>query len=145
MTPFDLTPPQVTYGYNDSSVSAPEPAWLKFARTIYESHPILLLFGSAGVSAVLGSLDNAVSIAVAIVIVVPGGYLSAPLGPIVQAVLVGWVQAQRSEESLAALNKLVPHHCHDIQGGRQLHLLANELVPGGVVTFQVDSSQFSVS
>ncbi|KAG8796193.1 High affinity Ca2+/Mn2+ P-type ATPase-like protein [Ceratobasidium sp. 428] len=60
---------RATYGYNEFSVSAPEPAWLKFAKTIYESH-LILLFGSAAVSAVLGNLDDAVSIAVAIIIVV---------------------------------------------------------------------------
>ncbi|QRV86940.1 calcium transporting, ATPase type 2C [Ceratobasidium sp. AG-Ba] len=112
---------RATYGYNEFSVSSPEPAWLKFAKTIYESHLILLLFGSAAVSALLGNLDDAVSIAVAIIIVVT----------------VGFVQERRSEESLAALNKLVPHHCHIIRDGHQLHLLANELVPGDIVTFQV--------
>ncbi|KAG9079087.1 High affinity Ca2+/Mn2+ P-type ATPase-like protein, partial [Ceratobasidium sp. 370] len=112
---------RATYGYNEFSVSSPEPAWLKFAKTIYESHLILLLFGSAAVSALLGNLDDAVSIAVAIIIVVT----------------VGFVQERRSEESLAALNKLVPHHCHIIRDGQQLHLLANELVPGDIVTFQV--------
>ncbi|CCO31399.1 hypothetical protein BN14_05440 [Rhizoctonia solani AG-1 IB] len=100
---------------------APEPAWLKFAKTIYESHLILLLFGSAAVSALLGNLDDAISIAVAIFIVVT----------------VGYVQERRSEESLNALNKLVPHHCHIIRDGQQVHLLANELVPGDVVTFNV--------
>ncbi|KAG9126343.1 High affinity Ca2+/Mn2+ P-type ATPase-like protein [Ceratobasidium sp. 392] len=104
------------YGYNEFSVSAPEPAWLKFAKTIYESHLILLLFGSAAVSAVLGNLDDVVSIAAAIIIV---------------------VTERRSEESLAALNKLVPHHCHIILDAQQLHHLANELVPGDIVTFQV--------
>ncbi|KAG8717216.1 High affinity Ca2+/Mn2+ P-type ATPase-like protein, partial [Ceratobasidium sp. 394] len=112
---------RASYGYNEFSVSSPEPAWLKFAKTIYESHLILLLFGSAAVSALLGNLDDAVSIAVAIIIVVT----------------VGYVQERRSEESLAALNKLVPHHCHIIRDGQQLHLLANELVPGDIVTFQV--------
>ncbi|ELU39621.1 calcium-transporting ATPase 1 [Rhizoctonia solani AG-1 IA] len=100
---------------------APEPAWLKFAKTIYESHLILLLFGSAAVSALLGNLDDAISIAVAIFIVVT----------------VGYVQERRSEESLAALNKLVPHHCHILRDGQQVHLLANELVPGDLVTFHV--------
>ncbi|KAF8755161.1 Ca-transporting ATPase [Rhizoctonia solani] len=110
---------RATFGYNEFSVSAPEPAWLKFAKTIYESHLILLLFGSAAVSALLGNLDDAISIAVAIFIVVT----------------VGYVQERRSEESLAALNKLVPHHCHILRDGQQVHLLANELVPGDLVTF----------
>ncbi|KAB5592664.1 Calcium-transporting P-type ATPase, PMR1-type protein [Ceratobasidium theobromae] len=112
---------RATYGYNEFSVSTPEPAWLKFAKTIYESHFILLLFGSAAISALLGNFDDAVSITVAILIVVT----------------VGYVQEWRSEESLAALNKLVPHHCHILRDGHQVHLLANELVPGDIVTFQV--------
>ncbi|KAB5589514.1 ATPase, Ca++ transporting, type 2C, member 2 [Ceratobasidium theobromae] len=112
---------RATYGYNEFSVSTPEPAWLKFAKTIYESHLILLLFGSAAISALLGNFDDAVSITVAILIVVT----------------VGYVQERRSEESLAALNKLVPHHCHILRDGHQVHLLANELVPGDIVTFQV--------
>ena len=51
--------------------------WLKFVKTIYESHLILLLFGSAAVSALMGNLDDAVSIAVAILIVVTGELLSS--------------------------------------------------------------------
>jgi P-type Ca2+ transporter type 2C len=34
-----------------------------------------------------------------------------------------------------ALNKLIPHHCHIIRDGEQIHLLANELVPCDLVTF----------
>jgi magnesium-transporting ATPase (P-type) len=33
------------------------------------------------------------------------------------------------------LNKLVPHHCHIIRDGEQIHLLANEVVPGDLITF----------
>jgi len=49
--------------------------------------------------------------------------------------IVGFVQERRSEQSLEALNKLVPHHCHIIRDGKQIHLLANEVVPGDLVTF----------
>jgi magnesium-transporting ATPase (P-type) len=45
------------------------------------------------------------------------------------------VQEQRSEQSLQALNKLVPHHCHVLREGQTFHILANELVPGDIVTF----------
>lgn len=48
---------------------------------------------------------------------------------------VGFVQEHRSEKSLEALNKLVPHHCHIIRDGEQIHLLANEVVPGDLVIF----------
>ncbi len=67
----------------------------------------------------MGNIDDAVSITVAVLIVLT----------------VGFVQEQRSEKSLEALNKLVPHHCHVVREHETLHVLANELVPGDVVTF----------
>ncbi|KAI0365072.1 calcium-transporting ATPase [Pilatotrama ljubarskyi] len=108
-----------THGYNEFTVSTPEPLLVKFAKTIYENPLILLLCGSAVVSAVMGNIDDSVSITVAVLIVLT----------------VGFVQEQRSEKSLEALNKLVPHHCHLIRDGKPLHMLANELVPGDIVTF----------
>ncbi|KAJ3796220.1 Ca-transporting ATPase [Lentinula aff. detonsa] len=107
------------YGYNEFSVSAPEPVLLKFAKTIYESPLILLLCGSATVSAIMGNIDDAVSITVAVLIVLT----------------VGFVQERRSEKSLEALNKLVPHHCHVVRSSQTHHILANELVPGDLVSF----------
>jgi P-type Ca2+ transporter type 2C len=59
----------------------------------------------------------------------------SPSRAFISTISVGFVQEQRSEQSLEALNKLVPHHCHIIRDGEQLHLLANELVPGDLVTF----------
>ncbi|KAG6830949.1 hypothetical protein H0H87_006710 [Tephrocybe sp. NHM501043] len=108
-----------THGYNEFSVSTPEPVLLKFAKTIYESPLILLLCGSATVSAIMGNIDDAVSITVAVLIVLT----------------VGFIQERRSEKSLEALNKLVPHHCHVLREGETKHVLANELVPGDIVTF----------
>ncbi|KIJ51258.1 hypothetical protein M422DRAFT_244442 [Sphaerobolus stellatus SS14] len=112
---------QAVHGYNEFSVSTPEPVLIKFAKTIYESPLILLLFASAIISAIMGNIDDAVSITIAILIVLT----------------VGFIQEQRSEKSLEALNKLVPHHCHLIRDSRTYHLLANELVPGDIVTFTV--------
>ncbi|KAJ8509298.1 hypothetical protein ONZ45_g8513 [Pleurotus djamor] len=107
------------HGYNEFSVTTPEPLLLKFAKTIYESPLILLLCGSACVSAIMGNIDDAVSITIAVLIVLT----------------VGFVQERRSEKSLEALNKLVPHHCHVIRESQSMHILANELVPGDIVTF----------
>ena len=61
------------HGYNEFDVPSPEPLLIKFVKTIYESPLILLLFGSAIVSAVVGNVDDAVSITVAILIVLTGG------------------------------------------------------------------------
>ncbi|KAF9463547.1 Ca-transporting ATPase [Collybia nuda] len=115
----DISNLRDTHGYNEFSVSTPEPMLLKFAKTIYESPLILLLCGSASVSAIMGNIDDAVSITVAVLIVLT----------------VGFVQEHRSEKSLEALNKLVPHHCHVLRERETIHVLANELVPGDIVTF----------
>ncbi|KAF8806624.1 Ca-transporting ATPase [Phlegmacium glaucopus] len=115
----DINTLRAQHGYNEFSVASPEPLLLKFAKTIYESPLILLLCGSATVSALMGNVDDAISITVAVLIVLT----------------VGFVQERRSEKSLEALNKLVPHHCHVIREGETLHVLANELVPGDLVKF----------
>lgn len=60
---------------------------------------ILLLLGSAVVSVLIGNLDDAVSITLAVIIVVT----------------VGFVQEYRSEKSLEALNNLVPHYANLIR------------------------------
>ena len=130
---------QAVHGYNEFSVQTPEPLLVKFAKTIYESPLILLLFGSAFVSAIMGNIDDAVSITIAILIVLTGVYLAfvVPMVFLTNSFSVGFVQERRSEKSLEALNKLVPHHCHLIRDSRPIHLLANELVPGDIVTFGV--------
>lgn len=68
----DISNLRETHGYNEFSVSTPEPILLKFAKTIYESPLILLLCGSASVSAIMGNIDDAVSITVAVLIVLTG-------------------------------------------------------------------------
>lgn len=61
-------------------MSSPEPLLLKFAKTIYESPLILLLCGSAVVSAAMGNIDDAVSITVAILIVLTGKSCTTLIG-----------------------------------------------------------------
>lgn len=50
-------------------------------------------------------------------------------------VTLAFVQEYRSEKSLQALNKLVPHYCHVLRDGQLCTLLASELVPGDIVQF----------
>ena len=106
------------HGYNEFSVSSPEPVWLKFAKGIYESPLILLLCGSATISAIMGNIDDAISITVAVLIVLTGTrrfvFFRLSVSHIV-SFIVGFIQERRSEKSLEALNKLVPHHCHVIR------------------------------
>ncbi|TKY88783.1 hypothetical protein EX895_002414 [Sporisorium graminicola] len=105
-------------GYNEFAVRAGDDPWKKFLAQFQEPL-ILLLLGSAAVSLLIGQIDDAVSITIAIVIVIS----------------VAFYQEQKSEKSLEALNKLVPHYCHLVRDGVTSSLLANELVPGDVVTF----------
>ncbi|GAA5909288.1 hypothetical protein JCM6882_003789 [Rhodosporidiobolus microsporus] len=106
-------------GPNEFEVDAKEPTWKKFLGKFYEDPLILLLLASAGVSVVVGNYDDAASILAAVFIVIT----------------VGFIQEQRSEKSLEALNKLVPHYCHLIRNGQKTTQLANVLVPGDLVTF----------
>jgi Ca2+-transporting ATPase len=156
----DINILRANHGYNEFSVASPEPLLLKFAKTIYESPLILLLCGSATISALMGNIDDAISITVAVLIVLTGMNCCDHVGNVEGtnfSISVGFVQERRSEESLEALNKLVPHHCNVIRygsilslrllwltnihrhfsdndrEGKTLHVLANELVPGDLV------------
>ncbi len=86
------------HGRNELTREEPEPLWLRFVKQFKETL-ILLLLGSAAVSFIMGNLEDAISIAAAVTIVVS----------------VGFVQEYRSEKSLEALNRLVPHYAHLIR------------------------------
>jgi Ca2+-transporting ATPase len=105
-------------GPNEFSVKPQDPAYLKFLEQFKEPL-IMLLLGSAVISMLMGEWDDAISITLAVVVVIT----------------VGFVQEQRSEKSLEALSKLVPHYCHLLRDSQTSTVLANELVPGDVVTF----------
>ncbi|BEI93292.1 uncharacterized protein CcaverHIS019_0509200 [Cutaneotrichosporon cavernicola] len=109
------------YGMNEFELPPDEPLWLKFSKQVYENPLILLLLGSSVLSGLMGNYDDAVCVVVAVTIVLT----------------VGFVQEQRSEKSLEALNKLVPHYCNLVRDGRAHTPLANTLVPGDLVTFGV--------
>lgn len=101
---------------------------MRFFKQFVESPLILLLLGSAAVSFMMGNMEDAVSITLAVVIVVA----------------VGFVQEYRSEKSLEALNKLVPHYAHLVRGRpvdgesgspTSSTVMAGQLVPGDLVIF----------
>lgn len=87
------------HGPNEIPHDPPEPIWLRFVKQFQEPL-IALLLVSAGASLLLGNKDDALSIAVAVTIVVS----------------VGFVQEYRSEKSIEALNHLVPNHAHLVRG-----------------------------
>ncbi|KAF2819790.1 calcium-transporting P-type ATPase-like protein [Ophiobolus disseminans] len=103
------------HGHNELPHEEPEPLWLRFVKQFKETL-ILLLLGSAAVSVFIGNFDDAVSITIAVTIVVT----------------VGFVQEYRSEKSLEALNQLVPHSAHIIRAGTEQ--LPSKRVPNGTAT-----------
>ncbi|PMD60632.1 calcium-transporting ATPase type 2C member 1 [Hyaloscypha bicolor E] len=86
-------------GPNELPHEEPEPLWLRFLKQFKEPLIVLLLC-SAGASVLVGNKDDAISIAVAVTIVVS----------------VGFIQEYRSEKSIEALSHLVPNHAHLIRG-----------------------------
>jgi Ca2+-transporting ATPase len=101
------------YGPNEFDPGEKESLFAKYIDQ-FKNPLILLLLASAMISLLMSHYDDAVSITMAIVIVVT----------------VAFVQEYRSEKSLEALNKLVPHRCHCIRDGRVEELLAAELFQG---------------
>ncbi|TPX71624.1 hypothetical protein CcCBS67573_g06110 [Chytriomyces confervae] len=82
----------------------------------FKNPMILLLLASAAVSLLVGEVEDAVSITLAMVIVVT----------------VAFVQEYRSEKSLEALNTLLPHYCKVVRNSSTIKVLAEDLVPGDI-------------
>ncbi|KAL7803562.1 calcium-transporting P-type ATPase [Trichoderma aethiopicum] len=99
LTPNEALKRLSEYGPNEIPHEDPEPLWLRFLKQFQEPLIVLLLV-SAGTSLLLGNMDDAISITVAVTIVVS----------------VGFVQEYRSEKSIEALNHLVPNHAHLVRG-----------------------------
>uniref|UniRef100_A0A669DDV0 Calcium-transporting ATPase n=1 Tax=Oreochromis niloticus TaxID=8128 RepID=A0A669DDV0_ORENI len=108
------------HGWNEFDISEDEPLWRKYLSQ-FKDPLILLLLASAVISVIMHQFDDAISITVAIIIVVT----------------VAFVQEYRSEKSLEELGKLVPPECHCVREGNLEHLLARELVPGDTVCLSV--------
>ena len=113
----DVASRRLAYGPNELAEEEEEGACRKFLEQLKEPL-ILLLFGSAVVSSLLGQYDDAISIAVAVLIVT----------------LVAYVQEAKSERTLKALASLVPPRALAVRGGRPAaDVAAADLVPGDVV------------
>lgn len=119
LSPSDASGRIHEHGTNELPHEEPEPLWLRFVKQFKETL-ILLLLGSAAVSLILGNFDDAVSIAVAVTIVVT----------------VGFVQEYRSEKSIEALNQLVPHSAHVIRAG--VEQTRNGRVPNGIAADAIE-------
>ncbi|XP_077347631.1 calcium-transporting ATPase type 2C member 1 isoform X2 [Lithobates pipiens] len=111
---------RTSHGWNEFDIGEDEPLWKKYIAQ-FKNPLLMLLLASAVISILMHQFDDAVSITVAILIVVT----------------VAFVQEYRSEKSLEELSKLVPPGCHCIREGRLEHTLARELVPGDTVCLSV--------
>ncbi|KAK9355029.1 hypothetical protein V1505DRAFT_418797 [Lipomyces doorenjongii] len=120
-SPQDAAYRRGIHGLNELADDKKESLAWRFMQQFYENPLILLLLASAAVSFFMGNLDDAISITLAILIVVT----------------VGFVQEYRSEKSLEALTRLVPHHAHLVRGKTTSTVLATNLVPGDLVTFSI--------
>ncbi|XP_059519961.1 calcium-transporting ATPase type 2C member 1 isoform X5 [Myotis daubentonii] len=108
------------HGWNEFDISEDEPLWKKYISQ-FKNPLIMLLLASAVISVLMHQFDDAVSITVAILIVVT----------------VAFVQEYRSEKSLEELRKLMPPECHCVREGKLEHTLARDLVPGDTVCLSV--------
>jgi magnesium-transporting ATPase (P-type) len=104
------------HGPNELSAKEEDPMWKRFADKLKEPMIVLLLI-SAGLSILIGQYDDAVSITLAVLIVIT----------------VACVQEYKSDQSLAALSKLAPHGCHVRRDGRLMDVEASQLVPGDIL------------
>ncbi|RQM19172.1 hypothetical protein B5M09_012836 [Aphanomyces astaci] len=107
---------QKQYGRNVLENDEPESLVMKFLDQF--KNPLnLLLVASGGVSVLMGHVDDAISIVVALTIVVT----------------VAFVQEYRSEKTLDALKELVPPRARAVRDGQTCEIDAADLVPGDVV------------
>lgn len=98
LAPADAAARLSHLGFNELPSEEPEPLWLRFLKQFKETL-ILLLLGSALISYFMGNSSDAISIGIAVIIVVT----------------VGFIQEYRSEKSIESLNKMVPHFAHLIR------------------------------
>ncbi|KAM3828960.1 calcium-transporting ATPase type 2C member 2 isoform 3-T3 [Vipera latastei] len=120
LSEFSVLQRRVKHGWNELVADNTEPVWKKYLDQ-FKNPLILLLLASAVVSLITKEYEDAVSITMAVIIVVT----------------VAFVQEYRSEKSLEELNKLVPPECNCLREGRMQHLLARELVPGDIVCLSI--------
>ena len=116
LTSLELSRRRDVHGANEVPVPDPDPLWRKYLEQ-FKDPLIMLLLGSAFISVLMRQIDDAISITVAIIIVVT----------------VGFVQEYRSEKTLERLGALLPPSCNVLRDGIVQHVQAKNLVPGDVV------------
>ncbi|CAF1359766.1 unnamed protein product [Rotaria sordida] len=108
------------YGHNDFEIDDDEPLWKKYLGQFKEPM-ILLLLASSLISLLMRQYDDAVSITIAIIIVVT----------------VAFIQENRADKEIEALKRLVPPKCVCIREGKSQHIYARDLVPGDLCILDI--------
>jgi Ca2+-transporting ATPase len=114
------------HGANLLATKPPIPAWRKFLAQFQDALVILLLLATAISFALwLYERDAALpyeSIAIAAVVLVNAA--------------LGYIQQERAESAVAALNRISAAHAHVVRDGRAITVAAADVVPGDLLTIE---------
>ena len=108
------------YGQNDFENEDDESLWKKYLGQFKEPM-ILLLLVSAMISLLMKQYDDAISITIAIIIVVT----------------VAFIQENRAKKEIEALKRLVPPKCVCVRQGKTQQIYAKDLVPGDLCILDI--------
>jgi len=108
------------HGFNEVSGKEADPIWRKYLDQ-FNNPFILLLLASAAISVLMRQFDDALSICLAIVIVVT----------------VGFYQEYKSEKTLEKMGAMLPPTCRVLREGQLCSILARYLVPGDLISLSV--------
>ncbi|KTW31154.1 calcium-transporting P-type ATPase, PMR1-type [Pneumocystis jirovecii RU7] len=121
LTHEDILYRQSIYGINKTTIESNESLFFRFFKQLTDNFLMMLLLISALISLFVGNVNDAVSIIIALIMVVS----------------VGFLQEYHSEKSLKALNNMVSYNCHVIRNGENQYIAASELVPGDLIKFSI--------
>ena len=108
-----------THGANELAASQDRPWWRLLADQ-FKDFMVLVLLGAAVISGVIGDLTDTLVILVIVV-------LNA---------IIGFVQAWRADQAMAALRQLSAAHATVLRGGEVQVVPASVLVPGDIVLLE---------
>jgi len=109
----------IEYGSNELKEKKPTPLWKMFLRQ-FESFLIIILIVATIISALIGEVTDAIVILIIVV-------LNA---------LLGFIQEYRAEKAMKALKKMVTPVALVVRDGKQMEILARDLVPGDIIIIE---------
>lgn len=116
LTSAEVSRRNITYGANKLTPTEKDHiVWRYICQ--FKDPLILMLLGSAALSILIGQIEDAISIVAAVLIVGT----------------VAFVQEYHSEQSLEALNNLVPPRCNVIRNNVTCNIEAECVVPGDII------------